>query len=91
MAQSSVAKLFRNGASQAVRLPAEFRFEGSEVYISRDEATGDVVLSTCPGAKAWTEFFRQLRSIPDAPEFMVDRPMNQIPVEKDIFAMEEES
>ena len=24
------AKLFRNGRSQAVRLPAEFRFEGTE-------------------------------------------------------------
>jgi antitoxin VapB len=25
------AKLFTNGGSQAVRLPAEFRFEGDEV------------------------------------------------------------
>ena len=29
------AKLFRNGRSQAVRLPKEFRFEGSEVLIRR--------------------------------------------------------
>ena len=29
------AKLFANGRSQAVRLPKEFRFEGSEVYIRR--------------------------------------------------------
>ncbi len=27
------AKLFKNGQSQAVRLPHEFRFEGSEVYV----------------------------------------------------------
>lgn len=40
------AKLFRNGGSQAVRLPAEFRFEGvDEVRIWRDPLTGDVVLS----------------------------------------------
>ena len=39
------AKLFSNGASQAVRLPQEFRFEGSEVYIWRDERSGTVVLS----------------------------------------------
>ncbi len=39
------AKLFKNGRSQAVRLPAEFRFEGSEVSIRRDSITGDVVLS----------------------------------------------
>jgi antitoxin VapB len=39
------AKLFKNGRSQAVRLPAEFRFEGNEVLIRRDPDTGDVILS----------------------------------------------
>ncbi len=34
------AKLFKNGRSQAVRLPKEFRFEGAEVAIRRDPATG---------------------------------------------------
>jgi antitoxin VapB len=29
------AKLFKNGQSQAVRLPREFRFEGTEVYLQR--------------------------------------------------------
>lgn len=29
------AKIFRNGSSQAVRLPKEFRFSGDEVYIKR--------------------------------------------------------
>jgi antitoxin VapB len=29
------AKLFRNGKSQAVRLPKEFSFHGSEVYVKR--------------------------------------------------------
>ena len=29
------AKLFKNGRSQAVRLPKEFRFEGEEVYVKR--------------------------------------------------------
>lgn len=41
------AKLFMNGRSQAVRLPAEFRFEGDEVLIRRDPDTGDVILSPC--------------------------------------------
>lgn len=31
------ASLFRNGRSQAVRIPKEFEFEGEEVLISRDE------------------------------------------------------
>ena len=36
------AKLFKNGRSQAVRLPKEFRFEGEEVYVKR--VAGGVVL-----------------------------------------------
>jgi antitoxin VapB len=90
MAQTMTAKLFRNGASQAVRLPAEFRFEGTEVFISRDEATGNVVLSERPGIREWEELFRELREIPETPEFMADRPMNQIPEERDIFGLEDE-
>ena len=35
MAKKVVAKLFRNGRSQAVRLPKEFRFEGNHVRIRR--------------------------------------------------------
>jgi antitoxin VapB len=35
MAKSGVAKLFRNGRSQAVRLPREFRFEGDAVRVRR--------------------------------------------------------
>jgi antitoxin VapB len=35
MGKSGVAKLFRNGRSQAVRLPREFRFEGDEVRVRR--------------------------------------------------------
>ena len=33
MSKTKTAKLFRNGRSQAVRLPREFRFEGNEVRI----------------------------------------------------------
>jgi antitoxin VapB len=35
MAKTGVAKLFRNGRSQAVRLPREFRFEGEEVRVRK--------------------------------------------------------
>ena len=34
--KSRRAKLFLNGRSQAVRLPREFRFEGTEVNIRRE-------------------------------------------------------
>ena len=42
------AKIFISGRSQAVRLPKEFRFAESEVFVRRDPATGDVVLSRKP-------------------------------------------
>ena len=44
----SVAKVFTTGRSQAVRLPLEFRFDVTEVYIRHDPVTGDVVLSRKP-------------------------------------------
>lgn len=37
----ATAKLFMHGRSQAVRLPKEFRFEGTEVRVSR---VGDKVI-----------------------------------------------
>jgi antitoxin VapB len=49
------AKVFKTGRSQAVRLPAPFRFAGDEVYIRRDSRTGDVILSAKPGD--WSALF----------------------------------
>lgn len=89
MLDSRRAKLFKNGSSQAVRLPSEFRFSSSEVYISRDEITGDVVLSLHPGVKAWSSFFELMRSIDVPSDFMSERPMNTIPLEKDLFNEDE--
>ncbi len=80
-----IAKLFKNGASQAVRLPVEFRFDGSEVYATQDPVTGDVVLSARPGAHAWTDFFNFMRTVDIPADFMAERPMNLPPQEKDIF------
>lgn len=85
MIETRIAKLFKNGASQAVRLPVEFRFDGKEVYITRDDATGDVVLSNRPGAKTWGDFFELLRAIDVPADFMADRPMNAPPAERGLF------
>lgn len=35
MSKNVMARLFRNGRSQAVRLPKEFRFEGDRVRVRR--------------------------------------------------------
>ena len=55
------AKLFRNGGSQAVRLPKEFQFKTSEVFIRKEGE--DVILS--PRPKDWSEY---LESSPGASE-----------------------
>lgn len=85
MIETRVAKLFKNGASQAVRLPVEFRFEGDEVYVTRDDATGDVVLSKRPGAKTWNEFFELLHAVNVPVDFMAERPLNVLPQARGIF------
>ena len=50
------AKLFRNGQSQAVRLPKEFRFEGGEVFIKKSGSA--VVL--IPLANSWDSLIGSL-------------------------------
>jgi antitoxin VapB len=52
MAKASLAKLFRNGRSQAVRLPREFRFEGNQVRIRR-VAEGVLLEPLISNARKW--------------------------------------
>ena len=68
---SRTAKLFRNGRSQAVRLPSDYRFEGSEVFVRRDPATGDVILSRRP--ESWDDFFVLLKTVDVPEDFLSDR------------------
>ncbi len=71
MAETGVAKLFRNGRSQAVRLPRDFRFEGTEVNIRRDPQSGDVILSR--RYKSWQDWFARLDELKPPEGFMLDR------------------
>jgi antitoxin VapB len=47
------AKVFKSGNSQAVRLPAEFRFDVDEVFIERE---GDKIILS-PRPTSWDDFF----------------------------------
>jgi antitoxin VapB len=85
MMETRSAKLFKNGASQAVRLPMDFRFEGDEIYVTRDDVTGDVILSTRPGGKVWGDFFDLLDELKIPADFMSDRPLNVQPQTGGIF------
>lgn len=78
---SRTAKLFRNGRSQAVRLPADYRFQGSEVYIRRT-ASGDIVLSRKP--ESWNDFFELMKSVDVPEDFLADRK-DTPPQKRDLF------
>jgi len=68
------AKIFMNNRSQAVRLPKEFQFSTSEVFIRKDGE--DVILSARP--ENWSSY---LTSGPVAsPEFMDD--VDDLPVQE---------
>lgn len=51
------AKLFKNGQSQAVRLPKKYRMAGNEVYIKKQ---GDAIV-LLPKEKSWTPLFDSLK------------------------------
>jgi len=55
------AKLFKNGRSQAVRLPKEFRFKGREVSIRRE---GDAVVLEPIKHRSWPRgYWERLREL----------------------------
>lgn len=75
MNHTSTAKVFRTGRSQAVRLPAAFRFDTDEVFIRRDETTGDVILSARPDN--WEGFFAALSKAEVPADFLREADRQQ--------------
>lgn len=72
----AIGKLFKNGRSQAVRIPAEYRFEGTEVEFRPGPNPGEVILA--PRAHRtgnWERFFELQDAIPpeELEGFMEDR------------------
>ena len=51
------AKLFKNGQSQAVRLPKQYAFKGTEVYV---KSVSGVVMPIPKGADPWKPFVDSL-------------------------------
>jgi antitoxin VapB len=80
------ARVFTNGNSQAVRLPKEFRFATGEVFIRKDAATGDIVLSARPASGSWSDFFALRAKTPVPGDFLSDRPLNETKPARDPFA-----
>ena len=73
MNQTAIAKVFRNGRSQAVRIPAEFRFKTDQVYIERDEATGAITLSEKPPFRSMADLFARVDAEGGFEDFEIER------------------
>lgn len=77
------AKIFTNGRSQAVRLPAAYRFEGKEVFIRQDKETGDIILSRKP--TTWDDFFSALKGADVPKDFLSKKERSQKTQDRDPF------
>lgn len=78
------AKLFKNGHGQAVRVPAELRFEGEALRIRRDPETGKVILTPLNESFAdWLDERDRLRANmtederKELDEFLADRDQGE--------------
>lgn len=73
------AKLFKNGQSQAVRLPKDFRFEGDHVFIKKE---GNVVL-LIPEKKTWDILIKSLGKF--SHDFMSERTQPKTQKREELF------
>ena len=72
----NTAKIFKNGRSQAVRLPKEYRIKADDVFIKK---VGDVIM-LIPKDKVWTTFRGSFDRFTSDLEFK--REGNDIPQER---------
>jgi antitoxin VapB len=68
------AKLFKNGSSQAVRLPKEFKFQGDEVYVKK---IGRLVV-LIPKEDPWDSLVQSLEGFSD--DFLAERKQPELEV-----------
>ncbi len=83
MPQIEKARVFRNGRSQAVRIPAEYRFRSDEVYIRHNPTTGELTLSEHPLKPSLEEIFAELDAA-GAADLVIERDLSPSP-ERDLF------
>ena len=69
----STAKIFKTGHSQAVRLPKAFRVESDEVWIRKNEATGEITLIPKKSAERLDALFKLIEAAEVPKEFLAER------------------
>ncbi len=73
-----IVKIFENGRSQAVRLPKEYRFKDSEVFVKK---INDIVL-LIPKDSAWNTLESSLKHFSE--DFLSDRNQPKTPKRDDL-------
>ncbi|HHW42083.1 MAG TPA: AbrB/MazE/SpoVT family DNA-binding domain-containing protein [Syntrophomonadaceae bacterium] len=73
-----IAKIFENGRSQAVRLPKEYRFNDSEVFVKKID---DIVI-LIPKDSVWKTFEASIKYFSD--DFLSDRNQPEMPQRDDL-------
>jgi antitoxin VapB len=81
ISQIEKARVFRNGRSQAVRIPAEYRFRSDEVYIRHNGATRELTPSERPVKPSLDEIFAELDAA-GAADFVIERDLSISPERK---------
>ncbi len=69
----ATAKVFETGNSQAIRLPKAFRVNTREVWISKNDITGQMSIQPKPTADELEVFLAELKSMPMTEEFIQPR------------------
>lgn len=83
MSHHQTAKIFFNGRSQAVRLPAAYRFDAKEVFIHKDPETGNIILSRKPAN--WDGFFDAIHNACVPKDFLSKKERDQNQTTPDPF------
>ena len=72
----TTAKVFTNGNSQAIRLPKAYRVDVSEMWISKNEVTGEIILKPKDDDKRLRKLnllFRMIEEDPSNEDFLLPR------------------
>ena len=78
---STTAKVFKNGRSQAIRLPKDFRVATAEVRLTR--VPGGILITE---ADPWDAFQDACRSLPDAVLSAMENRERAKPQQRDFSA-----
>ena len=76
---TAIAKIFSTGNSQAVRLPKAFRVTASEMWISRNEITGEITLKPRSTPAALERLFKLIEEAPLPDDFLAESARMNLP------------